>query len=113
VKRFPQVHLMAVFYVLPPRRMLGECLARVLRPLIPGVAISQEACADVIDSLVTGSPDAEDTYIVHREELPDGEDLNGALREGFGAETGDRIVLVSIGPRPDEPRVRIWQLAAA
>ena len=104
---------MAVFYVLPPRRMLGECLARMLRPYVPGVSIDHDACADIVDSLVTGSPESEETYIVHRDDLPDGEDMNSVLRSGFGAETGDRVVAVSIGTRPDEPRVRIWQLEAA
>ncbi len=104
---------MAVFYVLPPRRLLGDCLARALRPFVPGVVISEDVCADLVDSLVTGSPESDETYVVHREDLPDGEEVNTALRAGFGAETGDRVVLVSIGPRPDEPRVRIWQLEAA
>jgi len=105
--------MMAVFYILPPRQMLGEALANVLRPYMPGMAINEDACADLVDSLVTGSPDAHETYIVHREELPEDEDVSVTLREGFGAETGDRVVLVGIGPRPGEPRVRIWQLDAA
>ena len=104
---------MAVFYVLPPRPVLGQCLAKALRPYMPGVTIDDEECADIIDSLVTGSPSVKETYVVHREDLPEGEDMNAALREGFGAESGDRVVLVSIGPRPDEPRVRTWQLEAA
>jgi hypothetical protein len=112
VKRFISGTRMAVFYVLPPRRMLGEHLAGLLRSYVPGVAISQDACADVVDSLVTGSPELE-TYVVYREDLPEGEDIGRALRDGFGAENGDRIVQVSIGPRPDEPRVRAWQLEAA
>lgn len=104
---------MAVFYVLPPRRLLGECLAKLLRPYVPGVAISQEACADLVDSLVTGSPEVDETYVIYREDLPDDEDVNEILRDGYGAEAGDRIVQVAVGPRPDEPRVKIWQLAAA
>jgi hypothetical protein len=104
---------MAVFYVLPPRRMLGEFLAQALRPYVPGIAIDQEACADLVDSFVTDTPAEEESYVVHREDLPDGEEMNSVLRAGFGAETGDRVVLVSVGPRPDEPRVRIWQLEAA
>ncbi len=104
---------MAVFYILPPRQLLGEALATALRPFVPGVAINEDACADLVDSLVTGSPDMTETYIVHREELPDDEDLSVTLREGFGAEAGDKVVLVTIGPRPDSPRVRTWKLEAA
>jgi hypothetical protein len=104
---------MAVFYVLPPRPVLGECLARMLRPFVPGVTISQDTCADLVGSLVNGSPEADESYIVHREDLPDGTDMNESLRGGFGAESGDRAVLVSIGPKPEEPRVRVWQLEAA
>jgi hypothetical protein len=104
---------MAVFYVLPARTVLGECLARMLRPFVPGVALDQDACADLVESLVSGSTGGEEYYVVHREDLPDGEEVNEALREGFGAEDGDRVVLVSIGPRPEEPQVKVWDLKAA
>lgn len=103
---------MAVFYVLPPRTALGECLARLLRPFLPGVAIAGESCSDLVASLVNESSLEDETYVVHREDLPDGEDLNSALCNGFGAEPGDRVVFVALGARSDEPSVRISQVAA-
>jgi hypothetical protein len=103
---------MATFYVLPPRAVLGECLARFLRPFIPGVPVNRELCADLIDSLVAAAS-GENACILHREELPEGHDMSEALRDACGAEDGDQIILVNVGPKPDEPRVRVWTLAAA
>ena len=101
---------MAVFYVLPPRPALGEYLGGMLQPFIPGVSIDRNACADFVDSLVAGSPDADEHYVVYREDLPEGEEVNTALREGFGAEEGDRIMFVTMGPQAGEPRVKSWRV---
>jgi hypothetical protein len=103
---------MAVFYVLPPRPALGECLARLLRSYMPGVAIDGDSCAETVATLVRDSSQEEETYIVHREDLPDGEDISIALSNGYGAEAGDRVVVVALGPKPDEPHVRIVRVAA-
>ena len=104
---------MAVFYVLPSRPLLGECLARMLRPYVPGVSVSGEACSDLVGSLVSGSPEGDASYVIHREDIPEGNDLSTSLRDGFGAEAGDQVVQVSIGARDAEPRVQIWNLKAA
>ncbi|MCE9533770.1 MAG: hypothetical protein K8T89_21975 [Planctomycetes bacterium] len=103
---------MAVFYVLPPRTALGECLASLLRPMVPGVTISRDSCENLVDALVAGSPDADESYVVHRDDLPNDEDLNTALRDGFGAEVGDHVVQVSLGARIEQPRVKTWKLEA-
>ena len=104
---------MSVFYVLPPRPVLGDCLARLLRLYVPGATISPDSCAEMVAALVSESPEGDELYVVHREDLPENEDVSGSLREGFGAETGDQIVEVSISLKPDEPQVNIWTLAAA
>jgi hypothetical protein len=104
---------MAVFYLLPPRPALGECLAKMLQPYVPGALINPNLCADFVDSLVSGSPEADDCYVVYREDLPEGAEVNTALRDGFGAEAGDQIVCVSIGAQAAEPRVKMWRLGAA
>src|ERR1700733_12543283 len=67
--RFSKRHAMATFYVLPPRALLGECLARFLRPYMPGVTLSREICADAIDSLVAEAVGLKNACVVHREEL--------------------------------------------
>jgi hypothetical protein len=103
---------MAVFYVLPPRPALGECLARLLRPYLPGIAIGGDSCADLIEMLVNDAAREEEAYVVHREDLPDGEEISAALCTGFGAEPGDQIILVALGPKPDQPQVRISRIAA-
>ena len=103
---------MAVFYVLPPRPALGECLARLLRPYLPGIDIANETCAEMMDALVNDSAQDEEAYIVHREDLPDNSDLTTALSEGFGAEPGDRIVCVSLGAKAEVPKIVASKIAA-
>jgi len=105
--------MMSIFYILPPRTILGEVLAKLLRPMMPGLKISRETCIDLVEGLVADSPDADQTYLVHREDLPEGVDLNAVLRDGYGAEPGDQIVQVSVGTRVDEPRIDSWRLEAA
>ena len=104
---------MSVFYVLPPRPILGHCLARLLCQFVPGATISGDSCIEMVTALVSESPEADESYVVHREDLPESDDLSTSLREGFGAEAGDRIVEVSITPKPEEPQVNIWVLKAA
>ena len=103
---------MANFYVLPPRPALGECLARLLRPYLPGIAIAGDSCADLVETVVNEASPEDETYVVHREDLPDGEDVSSALCAGYGAEPGDRVILVAMGSRPDTPSVRISRVAA-
>ena len=91
---------MAVFYVLPPRAVLGEALARFLRPYLPGLALTADTGAALLEVLAEAQP----AYLIHREDLP-GDDAIGALRDGCGAEPGDQVVLVAMGPTPDQPRI--------
>jgi hypothetical protein len=95
---------MADFLLLPPRPAIGEEIARLVRPYLPGVRVTAADCVRFLDALVaTGAGNA---FLVHREELPDEEDVVAALRDGYGAEPGDRVVQILTG-RPGEPRVRI------
>jgi hypothetical protein len=100
---------MADFLLLPPRPTVGEEIARLIRPYLPGVRVAPAECVKFLDSLVTATGRA---FLVHREELPDQEDIAVALRDGFGAEPGDRIVHVMTG-RPGEPRVETEELLEA
>jgi hypothetical protein len=104
--------IMAVFYVLPPRPALGECLARLLRSYVPGVSIESGSCAEMIANLVNEASQEEEAYVVHREDLPDGDDVSAALCNGYGAEPGDQVVWVALGSKLEEPRVRISRVAA-
>ena len=100
---------MADFLLLPPRPAVGEEIARLIRPYLPGIRVTAADCVRFLDALVAASGS---TFLVHREELPDGGDVAIALRDGFGAEPGDRIVHVLTG-RSGEPRTRIEAVAEA
>jgi hypothetical protein len=89
---------MADFLLLPPRPTVGEELARVVRMYLPGVRVTASDCVRFLDRLVERSNGG--TIVVHREDLPDGEDVVASLRDAFGAETGDRLIQVSAGPNP-------------
>lgn len=77
---------MSTFYLLPSRSSLEEYLAEVLKPLLPCVARQPSPLLEILESTVLLHPDV---FVVYREELPEVEDLDHALRDGFGAETGD------------------------
>ena len=100
---------MADFLLLPPRPAIGEEIARLIRPYLPGVRVTAADCVRFLDRLAEG---AGTTFLVHREELPDEDDVSVALRDGFGAEPGDRVIHILAG-RPAEPRVRIEAVADA
>jgi hypothetical protein len=93
---------MADFLLLPPRPAVGEEIARLIRPYLPGIRVTAADCVRFLDALAANSGRS---FLVYREELPDEEDLATALRDGFGAEPGDRIIPVQAG-RPGEPKVR-------
>ena len=100
---------MADFLLLPPRPAVGEEIARFIRAYLPGVRVTAADCVRFLDGLVANDGRA---ILVHREELPDEEDVGTALRDGFGAEPGDRIIQVMTG-RSGEPRTRIEHVEEA
>jgi hypothetical protein len=100
---------MADFLLLPPRPAVGEEIARLIRPYLPGVRVTAADCVRFLDALVANDGKA---FLVHREELPDEEDVATALRDGFGAGPDDRIVHVLTG-RSGEPRTRVEPVAEA
>jgi hypothetical protein len=96
---------MADFLLLPPRPSVGEELARLVRPYLPGVRVSAADCLRFLEGLVENAGGR--AFLVHREDLPDADDVCVSLRDGFGAGDGDRVIQVSVGPRPGDPRVRV------
>jgi hypothetical protein len=96
---------MADFILLPPRPVIGEEIARLIRPYLAGVRLTAADCIRFLESVVEASRGR--AFLVHREDLSEGEDVVTAIRDGFGADTGDRIIQVSIGHRLGDPRVRI------
>lgn len=96
---------MADFYLLPPRPSVGEELARLVRPYLPGVRVTAGDCVRWLEAVVEQTDGR--AFLVHREDLPDSDDACEALRDGFGAGEWDRVIQVSLGARAGEPRVRL------
>ncbi len=104
---------MAMFYLLPPRPLLGERFADYLQTLFPGLSWSSARwpeLADVLRALAVLHPDV---YVVHREELPEGEPAAEALMNGFGAEAGDEVIEIRAGFKPSELIAHRWRLGDA
>ena len=88
---------MSTFYLLPPRPLLARRYAEFLKPLFPGLDWSRVSWADLADAVGALAGAQPDTYVVFREDLPDGEEPGRALVDGFGAEAGDEVVEVRAG----------------
>ena len=101
---------MSTFYVLPPRPLPARAYAEFLRGVLPGLNLARVTWGDLADTLSEMLRSQDDVYLVHREDLPDGEDTAAALADGFGAEAGDEVIEVGgtlAGP------VRRWHLGQA
>ena len=103
---------MSTFYLLPPRPVLGERFAAYLGTLFPGLNWNTAHWPDLGELLGTVAAGRPDIFVVHREELAPGADIPQALRDGFGAETGDEVVEVRTGLKAGELFTRRWRMAA-
>ena len=104
---------MSTFYLLPPRPLLAERLADYLQSLLPGLTWTVDAGADLAEALAAAVARRPDVYLVHREDLPEGESPARALADGYGAEPGDEVVEVRPAAKPGEWTARRWRLGAA
>jgi hypothetical protein len=82
---------MADFILLPSRAVVGEEVARVLRSFLPGVRLSAADGMKLLQEIADRTNGR--TFLVHPEDL-EGDDIEGSLRDGFGAQDGDRVVSV-------------------
>lgn len=101
---------MTTFYLLPPRPLLDDAFARfrdAWLPGLPGPRPAWPAFAELLDRALAGRADV---CAVFRDELVSGEALDVGLRDRFGAEAGDRVVEVRVGPTAGEVRARQWLL---
>jgi hypothetical protein len=94
---------MAAFYVFPPRPVVGEQIAEVVRSYLPGVRVTASDCVRFLEGIAHRSR----SFLIHREDLPEGQDVPSALRDGFGAGPEDRIVQVTSLRLDGRPQVRI------
>jgi hypothetical protein len=94
----------ATFYLLPPRPLLADKFADFLRTLLPELKIERADPAVLSDFLEEIAGNQPAVFLVHREELPEGEDTTATLRDSFGAESGDEVVEIRAGA------ARRWQI---
>jgi hypothetical protein len=89
---------MADFILLPPRPLVGEGIARLIRPYLPGLHVAADDCVRFLEQLAAT---VRRTFLVYRNDLPAGADVSAALRDGFRVGPGDRVV--SVGVQPARP----------
>jgi hypothetical protein len=100
----------STFYLLPPRPYLGEHFAAYLQEVFPGLTWDSDVWANLADGLAAAATARPGVYVVHREELPDGEDPTQALADGFGAEAGDEVIELRAADRPGRLAARRWRV---
>lgn len=102
---------MSIFYLLPPRAMLGDRLAKFLQPLLPGLDWDSRMRLNLAEMVGAAAGAHPNVFIVYREELPAGESTDRALAHGYGAESGDEVVEIRLGARSEELSARRWRVA--
>ena len=101
---------MSTFYLLPPRAAVGERFSAYLQGLFPGLRWDRAVWSNLADGLAAAVTCHPGVYVVYREELPEGEDAERALTDGFGAEPGDEVIELRPVGRAGELAVRRWQV---
>lgn len=101
---------MAVFYVLPPRRVVAERWRHFWKSILPGAEIPPvpESYFDQLTDSLSCRPN---TYLVFREDLPDATDVVGSLQDAFGAEVGDQLVEVRWSDPMGTPQVQVARIS--
>jgi hypothetical protein len=95
---------MATFVILPPRELLEYAIHGFAESLFPGRAVPAGAWERMLADVVDGP----DVYPLHREDLPETDDLTAALVVGFGAEPGDQVVEYTLPRGRQSGPVRRW-----
>src|SRR5579859_3172197 len=86
---------MSIFYLLPSRPLLGQRFADFLQTVFPAQHWPREQWHDLAEVLGSEVTRRTDTYVVYREDVPDGMTLDEAMVREFGAVLGDEIVEVA------------------
>jgi hypothetical protein len=103
---------MSTFYVLPSRPLLGERFAEFLGSAFPGLAWPRDGWRDLAESLAAELRHRADTYVVYREDVPEGTSVGETLMRDFGAALGDEVIEVALGGRLAALATRRWRLPA-
>jgi hypothetical protein len=104
------MHTMSIFYLMPPRPLLGERFAAFLQTCFPGLDWDSSQRITLADVLGDAAGTRAGVYVVYRDDLPCEEPLAQALVHGFGAEAGDEVVEVRPSGRPGEMIARRWRV---
>jgi hypothetical protein len=101
---------MCTFYVLPSRPLVGQRFAEFLENVFPGRQWQREQWRDLAEILGIEAIRQSDTYVIYREDVPEGVALSEALLQDFGAAMGDEVVEVALGGRLAILTARRWRL---
>lgn len=101
---------MSTFYVLPSRPLVGQRFAEFLQIVFPGQQWSREQWRDLAEVLGCEVAQRTDTYVIYREDVPDGVALEHAIIDDFGAVPGDQVVEVALGGRLAGLATRRWKV---
>jgi hypothetical protein len=100
----------STFYLLPPRPLAGDAVARFFHTLFPGLDWDSSARAALADAAAALAGSRPGFFVVFRDDLPHGEPPARALVDGFGAEPGDEVVEVLPAAAAGELTSRRWRL---
>ncbi len=95
---------MATFYVLPPRPLFGQQIMQFLLSWFPGLKCDAATSGELAETVSATACRQPGVFILFREDLPEGVEMQQALIDDFGAEPGDEIVEVAVAS------VRRWRL---
>ncbi len=103
---------MSIFYLMPPRPLLGDRVVAFLQTFFPGLDWNSSERNDLAELLGGAADGRRDVYVVYRDDLPRDESPTQALVNGFGAEPGDEVVEVRPGGRPGEMIAHRWRVSS-
>jgi hypothetical protein len=101
------------FFLLPPRPLVGDHLMQLVGSWLPGLDWRADTGAILADLIGATAEEQGRACVLFREDLPDDLSVESALRDGFGAEPGDRVVEVRFTLRMGEANVRTWAIGEA
>jgi hypothetical protein len=98
--------VVATFYVLPSPLFLGKAFERPLQELFPSVLWNDKSLQALAEQVNAAVARHSDVYVIHRHELPEGEELLPAVVYGYGAEPGDEVIEICGGKRLGDWHIR-------
>lgn len=104
---------MSLFYLLPPRAVIGDRLTDVLAGLLPGLGWDVAGRSRLAEIFLEALEARADVFFVSRDDLPVGEMPERALIDGYGATPGDEVIEVRAAARAGEFVSRRWRITCS